>query len=400
MRYEVMAELTSEKERLQALRAQRDENSEAAPESSSPVWPWAGRLIKAHDLGGIDWLDDERPAPTPALLNWHEGGRAHLLIPAGRVGLLVAPGGTGKSSLLCQLAITVATGRPWLSTYTLKGKPGRVLLIMGEEDEDEIKRKLYDAARPRGRAEQDRESDAVWGEGAPHELTHGERKLVYGNIDCLPLSGVPTALLQDGAQEPISSPFSDWLKELIEKANPSYRLIIMDPLSRMLGAANENDNGLATRFIQELEALTQTPGAPTVLIAHHSNKEGLKNAHSGEATNQGAARGASALVDGARLMINLEPCPPPDELKTTLGNTTREGWGGTRITLRVTKSNYGPAPRPLELFWPTGERVFRPASDDMLSSWMAAEQRLKLAKDAKTDKPKKTTVIEAEGLKR
>lgn len=395
-----MAQLTSDKERLQALRAQRaqdDERPEAPPDSSSPVQPWASRLIKAGHLGGDDWLNGERPSPTPALLRWRDGARAHLLIPAGRVGLLVAPGGTGKSSLLCQLAITVATGRPWLSTYSLEGEPGRVLLIMGEEDQDEIKRKLYDAARPRGRAVQDEDINAVFGEGAPHELTDHQRDLVYGNIDCLPLSGVPAPLLEaDALGMPDSAPFSRWLRELIADdkggALPPYRLIIMDPLSRMLGAAAENDNGLATRFIQELEALTQTPGAPTVLIAHHTNKGAMNQAHSGEATNQGAARGASALVDGARLMINLEPCPPPDELE--------QGWGGARITLRVTKSNYGPAPRPLELFWPTGERVFRPASDDELSRWMADEQRLKqLAKDTKTSKPKdKTTDTPPRGL--
>lgn len=381
-----MAKLTSEKDRLQSLTEQAGELLQSAQaQRSSPVWPWAQRFINAGRLGGDDWLNDERPKPTPALLKWDREGRDHLLIPAGRVGLLVAPGGTGKSSLLCQLAITVATGRPWLSTYSLEGKPGRVLLIMGEEDQDEIKRKLYDAARPRGRAEQDKGINAIWGEGAPHELTDHQRDLVYGNIDCLPLSGIAAPLLEADSQGlPQGSPFAAWLSEQLTKAAEAkhpYRLIIMDPLSRMLGAAAENDNGLATRFIQELEKLTQTQGAPTVLIAHHANKGAMNQAHSGEATNQGAARGASAFVDGARLMINLEPCPPPDEFE--------QGWGGTRITMRVTKSNYGPTPPPLELFWPTGERVFRPASDDELKRWANEEQRLKqLAKDAKASKPK------------
>jgi len=361
------------------------EESNPSPEAAPPIAP-KGKILKrsegidwvcdigvisADQLGDLDWLDGPRPKPTPALLRWDDLPEArpprHLLIPAGRVGLIVAPGGTGKSTLLCQLAVTVATGAPWLSTYALDGKPGRVLLIMGEEDQDEIKRKLYDAAHP------------------AKELRAEQKADFYRNVECIPLSGVPCALLEHDEGSISSSHFSENLRELIAQAHKQghpYKLIIMDPLSRMMGAASENDNAFATRFIQELEAFTQGPGAPTVLVAHHAHKGAISQAHSGEATNQGASRGASALVDGARLMINLEPCPAPDDLSG--------GWGGARITLRVTKSNYGPTPRALELIRPTGEQNFRPASPDELARWAQALPSPKKGKGKQTPpKPSK-----------
>ena len=62
-------------------------------------------------------------------------------LPLGKVGLLVAPGGTGKSQLILQLGYAIATG---LGKYTpwKPGKAGQVLIICAEDEEDELHRRF------------------------------------------------------------------------------------------------------------------------------------------------------------------------------------------------------------------------------------------------------------------
>jgi hypothetical protein len=46
--------------------------------------------------------------------------------------VLIAPGGTGKSALLCSCAIHLAAGKPWAGKPATR--PLRVLIVSGEED--------------------------------------------------------------------------------------------------------------------------------------------------------------------------------------------------------------------------------------------------------------------------
>src|SRR5690606_14169428 len=85
----------------------------------------------------------------------------------------------------------------------------------------------------------------------------------------------------------------------VTKAIPDLKLIIFDPVSRYRGG-QENSNEDATRFIEAAERIAKATGA-TVLLLHHANKGSM----SAEERNQNAARGASALTDGARWQMNL-----------------------------------------------------------------------------------------------
>jgi len=217
--------------------------------------------------------------------------------------MLAAAGGVGKTMALVQLAVSVATGRDWLEHYTVPTESrGPVLLALGEEDEEEVRRRLYDI----------REGLEL----SPEEWGELKRKLLV-----LPLAGQAVQLVsaQGKDRRPEETPFFRELRQRIEGMGVDWRLLVLDPLSRWAGPETEIDNFAATRFVAAVESLAQVRGRPTVLLAHHTTKAARRGLDAGEAT---AARGASALTDGVRWVANL--------LKTE----------GSPLGLSLVKTNY------------------------------------------------------------
>ena len=263
-----------------------------------------------------EWLNGQ-PPKREALLTTGGDESATFLV-RGKTAMLVAPGGGGKTGLLAQLAVAVATGTPWLG-YDV-ARPGRVLLALGEEDRAEMHRRIHYAF------------DAQQGAAADDLAT---------NLVPFPLYATNPRFIEHDpmgrrGDSPTPSLFYRRLYDYLENNGP-WALIIIDPASRFMGAEVETDNAAATRFVELLEAMTQVEGAPTVLTAHHTNK-GALNA---EKTNQGAARGSSALVDGVRWCANLELVSDPDELDEDRLRDWRR--------LRVVKTNYTERPAPMTL---------------------------------------------------
>jgi RecA-family ATPase len=311
--------------------------------------PFDGRWVSARDLRCFDV--SARPAPRRWLLMREpEGeretnridpeGEAEAIgyLPMGKVGMVVAAGGLGKTMALCQLAIAVATRRRWLARrdggrdvggfLVPPGAAGRVLLALAEEDAEEAHRRLYDGAYAVG-------------------LTREERELAADRIDVLPLAGVAVAFTAgDGAGNTKPTLVLEALRARLEhraaQAGAEWRLIVLDPLSRFAGNDTEKDNAAATRFVQAVETLARASGGPTVLLAHHVSKA----ARAGEADGANAARGASGLTDGVRWVANLE-----------------QAKDGRSLSLALAKSNYSPPARPVVLL--RGERgALRAASED------------------------------------
>jgi len=243
------------------------------------------------------------------------------LFPAGKVGILSAPGGTGKTMTLAGLALAVATGRPWLQAGGAgdNGKPGgrgfpvaspgRVALLLGEEDADDIGSRLYYSARLM--------------ELRPHEVELAARRVIVG-----PLAGEDVSLVtENGELSARAAALYARLEAMSDESDP-WALILVDPLSRFGGIGAEADNALATRAIQALERLTRLPGRPAVLMAHHERKGGGEGAE--------AVRGASAIVDGARWVARLSP------VKTRTGKRWTTKNGDRCVSFEVVKTNYGP----------------------------------------------------------
>lgn len=276
------------------------------------------------ELAGADWRSwFATPPPRRQWLlerrrrDYNDvGERTEGVLPLGKVAMLAAGGGMGKTMALVQLALAVATGREWLDTFATPN-PGPVLIALGEEDEDEFRKRLFDAAQVM-------------------RLTDEQAELAADRIVIIALSGTPVALTEsDGRGNVKETPFLAELRSQLETGK-DWRLVILDPLSRFAGNDTEKDNAVATRFIQAVETLLSAPGGPTVLLAHHTTKTSRTSDSSSDAT---AARGASGLTDGVRWVANLDQLKDDSELvelKVTKSNYSRKGdpvvlvreWGG------------------------------------------------------------------------
>lgn len=280
---------------------------------------------------GADWLTTNPPKRRYLLTRPDDHGNERGAVPLGRVGMLAAAGGMGKSWALCQLALSVATGAKWLGTYTVP-TPGRVLLVLAEEEAEEMQRRLHYGARALA-------------------LTPTEQEAARSRIVALPLAGEGVALTYSADElrampeeqrprpgELLETPFAEKLRAQL-KAADDWRLIVLDPMSRFAGPDVEADNAQATRFVQTLESLTHVPGPPTVIVAHHTTKGSRADAATGASAI--AARGSSALTDGVRWQGNLVPAkhaPPPGFLwfEVTKGNYTEQ-----QSALLLTRAEHG-----------------------------------------------------------
>lgn len=294
------------------------------PSASVPDRTASELIARWRTLGTWgDWLNSE-PPKRRYLLSSPEGG----VLPLGKVAMLAAAGGAGKSWLTVQLALCVATGRKWMGCDV--AAPGRVLLALGEEDAEEAQRRLYWGCQELG-------------------LDDKERRLAAERIVVLPLAGTMTSLMLPADADQLHSDTSKrdpadglpvtllyWrFLELLEQnsGDDGWRLLIVDPLSRFAGPDTEVDNHAATLFVEALERLAHVHGDPAVFLTHHTNKTSRKEGalDGTDASGGASARGASGLHDGVRWQAILEPLKRVD--------------GAPEISvLRVVKNNYGVKP--------------------------------------------------------
>jgi RecA-family ATPase len=275
----------------------------------APVWASLLRPVPR------DWYESP-PAARSWLLRDGRRPRGDGLLPLGKVGQLIAEGGAGKTMALAQLAVAVATATPWLGCFTIATPaPGRVLFIVGEEDEEETHRRLYRARRAMDAPVPD-----------------------AGAIVVLPLAGVPCAMLtKDDHGNLAETAFLAWLRAWVA-ANGPWSLIIVDPLSRFAGPDAEKDNAAGTRFIQCLESIA-TLTAATVLVSHHTNKLSR-----GKGAIEGTAgRGSSSFFDGARWECSL------GTERLELGDADTRERLGEIVTWTNTKTNYSRKAEPVLL---------------------------------------------------
>lgn len=320
------------------------------------------------EVGERGWLGTKPPPRRCLLRRAPENGPAEDVFPMGKVGMLAAAGAAGKTTALVQLALSVALpqeahkqGRrrfDWLGEYQV-ATPGRVLLVLAEEDDEEAWRRLHRVATAYGLAGDYQR----WADEA------SDRLVVWPAAGNSGLSLVRSL----GGEADLRTDFAKALRERLETEgrDDPWSLVILDPVSRFAGGDTETDNRAATAFVQVLETLTQAPGSPAVLVAHHTNKTS-RGAGGPEATD---LRGVTGLSDGIRWQAGMAPLkqasmerlPDPD------------GYSGPPlVSFGVTKTNYTKRPPELTLAWSTDGILRRVTAQE----WKAYQEAIAKTKGA------------------
>jgi len=274
-----------------------------------------------------EWADEmcnpvEEPPPIEWLLRDDMCEGNHGAIPLGRAALLSAGGGTGKTTMLCQLAVAVALGLPWCGFKVQT--PGCVALCCGESDKQLMQIHLWRAYNSFG-------------------LSDEARRDAAHNIYTKPLMGQVVNVIGNGTRNdfqrmPFLTQFRQELTKVSERSKAGFALVVMDPLSRFAGPDVEKDNSAATSYVAAVETLCALPGTPTVINAHHSSKTSGQNGKSD-------ARGVTGIQDGFRsntsltafqfetlrgiLMSNVKNNMAPHFGDRWLIQQTEKGLGGT-----------------------------------------------------------------------
>jgi hypothetical protein len=195
---------------------------------------------------------------------WLVGTPKAGLIPVGGTVVMAGEPGIGKTWMMLDLALSVATATPWLGHWPCE--QGGVLLILEEEDPSTVWDRLTMLAGPRGLSvEQLMELPIKFFISAGIALVDRE-----GNLNRA-------------------------LEQAITEFAPA--LVVMDPFRRLHGL-EENDSGAMSHLFSLLRALTRVVDpALSIIIIHHLRKA-TENLREGLDRLRGSSD-IAASVDGA-----------------------------------------------------------------------------------------------------
>ncbi|MEZ6233429.1 MAG: AAA family ATPase [Phycisphaerales bacterium] len=187
----------------------------------------------------------------------------HGLLRAGETMNVIASPKTGKSWLTLDLAIAVATGRPWLGRYQTEAGP--VLIIDNELHRETSAHRLPKVAQARGVA-----------------MREIAERIYVDNL---------RGRLQDIFT---LAPYFDALEP------GRFKVIVLDAFYRFMPAGgDENDNGTMANIYNRIDAFADRLGCCFVLI-HHSTK-GSQSSKS--VTDVGAGAGAQSRATDTHLVL-------------------------------------------------------------------------------------------------
>ena len=212
--------------------------------------------------------------PDPASLPRRQWLIGHWLL-RGEVTAIIAPGGTGKSTIGNALALSLASGQPLLGKPLHRG-PQAVWIFNLEDGTDELERQLSAAC-------------AFHGIG-PDDC--GDRL----HLDSGLVQPLCTAIEDRDGFALVEEVFAQLAATIRER---KIATVIVDPFVSS-HAVRESSNEAIDAIAKRWKRLAQETGCAVVLV-HHTRKLGGR-----EATAEDG-RGAVALRDAARVVLPLNP---------------------------------------------------------------------------------------------
>lgn len=228
-------------------------------------------------------------------------------LPSGKVAILSAPGGTGKSFLTLELALAVASGEPVISGIA-PSAAGPTRYISFEEDEVDIQNRLVALFQ------------------------------TFPGINPPVETFFPSALEGENLPLIIGGEKNEEAVEYLEGICEGMRLVILDPLSR-LHESDENSNSEMKKLMQVL-IFTAKKTRCAIVVAHHTSKSAVLNGHG---SLQQSARGASCIADDPRLVCTLS------RRSTPLDKKSQDEEDDDKLVLVWAKMNGCKPIKPMEL---------------------------------------------------
>ena len=201
------------------------------------------------------------------------------------VGLMLGAGGIGKSTLAIEIAMCAADTSYTLSLPGLEGNiRGQIGYINVEDPNIQLEHKIKNILNYFVFSKSDKEKQNLIIQSIKKNLTV---KMMAGSGFCV-------------AEKKFGNLVENnkWVKWLTHFAK-NKRLVIIDTLSR-IHKVDENGNGDMANLLQLFENIAQKTGT-AFLILHHISKSAFTN----KVTDAIAARGATALVDNARFVMQV-----------------------------------------------------------------------------------------------
>lgn len=271
----------------------------------------------------IEWIGGADFHGSPPEREW----LVHDMIPMNTVTLLYGDGGTGKSLLALQLAVSTVLGGVWLNRVPGRGS---VLYYSAEDDRTELHRRLATIAGTMGATMTDLSALTI--------ANMAGRDALLAAVSRRSNSLIPNFIF-------------DGLNEKIAQIAP--RLIVLDTLADIY-PGNENDRAQARQFIGILRGLAIKYRCAVLLLAHPSL--------TGISTGTGAS-GSTAWKNSVRSQLYF------DRVKS-------EGWTSNPDArqLKVMKSNYGQIGIEISVVWKGG--IFIAQQDGQQNDNMARAERI------------------------
>jgi RecA-family ATPase len=243
-------------------------------------------------------------------------------IPVGEPGIMSGDGGTGKTKLALQLAVTIAAGlQDWIGGIVEADGP--VIVFSAEEKLKEMHRRSFDCIEHRGLSFADLR-------GGLHFICDQDQA-VLGALD------------RNGVVQPTMSLLR--LERTVAAIRPA--LVIVENAADVY-SGNESDRPNVTRFMRGLLGRLTVPCESTVMLIQHPSVSGL---------NDGTGRsGSTGWNNSGRWRLNFTKAKDSDDLRQ----------------LEIAKNNYGPTGEKITLRWERG--VFVPESQAAASPYRAAEE--------------------------
>ena len=288
----------------------------------------ASNAPSANPVPGTFWTAAAPAAPlwhVPPPISYQEfymASASPAAIVAGfyyaDVGTLIAPGGTGKTTLILWQAIHITLGRELWGMPILK--PGPVIILTAEDSREMLVARLRSICTELG-------------------LSQTDIQTVAGNVLISDVSGYGLKLTE--VEHDVVRPAHTVIAQIVAACLIiAPVLVVIDPaVSFGVGESRVNDaeQGL-------VEAGRRLRGALNccVLFVHHTGKANARD----KTTDQYSGRGGSAFADGARMVHVLQNLGPADWSKET-GTELEPGESG--LILARPKISYARPQPPLFL---------------------------------------------------